>query len=46
MGAEYKTSSKLELENPEPNSLFDYEIKPERKKKKSKIESSINRTEL
>jgi len=46
MGTDYKSTSKLELENPEPNSLFDYEIKPEKKKKKSRVESSINNTEL
>lgn len=46
MGSDYKTS-KLELENPESNSLFDYEIKPEKKKKKhTKVENSINSTEL
>jgi hypothetical protein len=45
MGTESR-SSKLELENPESNSLFDYEIKPEKKKKKSKVDNSINNTEL
>jgi len=45
MGTELR-SSKLELENPESNSLFDYEIKPEKKKKKSKVDNSINNTEL
>jgi len=46
MGTEYRTS-KLELENPESNTLFDYEIKPEKKKKKhNKVESSINNTDL
>lgn len=46
MGSESR-ASKLELENPESNSLFDYEIKPEKKKKKhNKVDNSINNTEL
>ena len=46
MGTDYRTS-KLELENPEPNTLFDYEIKSEKKKRKNaKNETSINNTEL
>jgi len=46
MGSDYKTG-KLELEAQEPNSLFDYEIKPEKKKKKNnKVENSINNSEL
>lgn len=45
MGTESR-AGKLELENPESNNLFDYEIKPEKKKKKAKVENSINNTEL